>query len=157
PPLASRLAAPRRCELAPEACPLPLPHRGPDEGAPPTGASPRAPPKLAGSPPVPDRRPPRPGRAVTHHAREEPLLFALVIIAGLPGCRNGRPAAPAAAPAQAGTASSPVRFTDVADRLGVRFKHTNGEAGQYFIAETMGAGCAFLDYDGDGRLDLFLV
>jgi hypothetical protein len=54
-------------------------------------------------------------------------------------------------------AASPVRFADLAEALGVRFKHTNGEAGRYFIAETMGSGCAFLDYDGDGRLDLFLV
>jgi hypothetical protein len=46
---------------------------------------------------------------------------------------------------------------DVAARAGVRFHHTNGESGRSFLAETMGSGCAFLDYDGDGRLDLFLV
>jgi enediyne biosynthesis protein E4 len=50
-----------------------------------------------------------------------------------------------------------VRFTDVSDRLGVRFQHSNGESGRLYLAETMGPGCAFLDYDGDGRLDLFLV
>src|SRR5439155_1748933 len=70
----------------------------------------------------------------------------------------GRAAAPATPPAPASApAASPGRFTDVADSLGVRFKHTNGESGRLYIAETMGAGCAFLDYDGDGRLDLFLV
>jgi hypothetical protein len=46
---------------------------------------------------------------------------------------------------------------DVAEPLGVRFKHTNGASGRLYLAETMGSGCAFLDYDRDGRLDLFLV
>jgi hypothetical protein len=50
-----------------------------------------------------------------------------------------------------------VRFIDVADSLGVTFRHTNGSSGRLYLAETMGSGCAFLDYDGDGRLDLFLV
>jgi enediyne biosynthesis protein E4 len=74
------------------------------------------------------------------------------------GCRGRRSATQPATSASPGTpATSPVRFTDVADSLGVRFKHTNGESGRLYLAETMGAGCAFLDYDGDGRLDLFLV
>jgi enediyne biosynthesis protein E4 len=73
------------------------------------------------------------------------------------GCRDGR-AAPEAVPAAGSApAASPVQFVDVAERLGVRFKHTNGASGRLYIAETMGSGCAFLDYDGDGRLDLFLV
>jgi hypothetical protein len=86
------------------------------------------------------------------------LIAALVLVSGASGCRNGRSAAPSTTPSPAAPAiASPARFSDVTERLGVRFKHTNGDAGRFYLAETMGAGCAFLDYDGDGRLDLFLV
>jgi hypothetical protein len=84
-------------------------------------------------------------------------LACFILCAAVAGCRDSRVAAPAAAPAAAKTAPSPVRFTDASDALGVRFTHTNGSSGRLYFAETMGAGCAFLDYDGDGRLDLFLV
>jgi hypothetical protein len=58
---------------------------------------------------------------------------------------------------QGGGAAPAVRFVDVAEEAGVRFKHTSGRSGRLLLPETMGSGCAFLDYDGDGRLDLFLV
>jgi hypothetical protein len=50
-----------------------------------------------------------------------------------------------------------VQFVDVAAQAGVTFRHTSGESGRLFTAETLGSGCAFLDYDGDGRLDLLFV
>ena len=52
---------------------------------------------------------------------------------------------------------SPIRFTDVSRAAGVRFKHNNGAFGLKLIAETLGSGCAFLDYNGDGYQDIFLV
>jgi hypothetical protein len=52
---------------------------------------------------------------------------------------------------------APVRFVDVAREAGVTFRHTSGRSGRLYLPETFGAGCAFLDYDRDGRLDLFLV
>jgi hypothetical protein len=48
-------------------------------------------------------------------------------------------------------------FTDVAALSGLDFTHTSGANGDYFLFETMGAGAAFLDYDLDGRLDIYLV
>jgi enediyne biosynthesis protein E4 len=54
-------------------------------------------------------------------------------------------------------ASSPVRFVDVSEAAGLHFTHTSGASGRLYFPETVGSGCAFLDYDGDGRLDLFLV
>ena len=51
----------------------------------------------------------------------------------------------------------PIRFTDVTDTAGIRFTHTNGAAGEFHLPETLGAGGAFLDYDSDGYLDLYLV
>lgn len=37
------------------------------------------------------------------------------------------------------------------------FEHRNSPTSQKYLIETMGGGIALLDYDGDGRLDLFLV
>ena len=56
-------------------------------------------------------------------------------------------------PASAGT----VVFTDVTQAAGIRFTHTNGAFGKKYLPETMGAGGAFLDFDGDGWQDILLA
>src|SRR5262249_24921055 len=48
-------------------------------------------------------------------------------------------------------------FTDVAERVGIRFTHTNGATGNYYYIEMSPAGCAFFDYDNDGWLDILLI
>src|SRR6185503_11719289 len=50
-----------------------------------------------------------------------------------------------------------LRFREVAAELGVRFEHRHFGTGEKYMPENMGAGVAVLDYDGDGRLDLFFV
>ena len=50
-----------------------------------------------------------------------------------------------------------VHFTDVTGSGGVDFVHTNGATGEKLLPETMGSGCAFLDYDNDGDQDLLLI
>ena len=50
-----------------------------------------------------------------------------------------------------------LRFVDVTDAAGIRFRHTNGARGKKLLPETMGSGCAFLDFDRDGDQDLLLV
>jgi hypothetical protein len=39
----------------------------------------------------------------------------------------------------------------------IDFTHVNGATGRKYLPETMGSGCAFLDYDRDGWLDILLV
>jgi hypothetical protein len=50
-----------------------------------------------------------------------------------------------------------VQLVDVTESAGIRFRHTSGRSGRFYLPETMGAGCAFLEYNNDGRPDLFLV
>ena len=49
------------------------------------------------------------------------------------------------------------QFTDVTSAAGIRFEHNSGAFGGKFLPETLGSGCAFLDYDGDGWLDILLI
>ena len=49
------------------------------------------------------------------------------------------------------------RLADVTAAAGIRFRHNSGAFGAKYLPETLGPGCAFLDYDGDGWLDILLV
>ena len=49
------------------------------------------------------------------------------------------------------------RLRDVTAEAGIRFRHEGGAFGSKYLPETLGPGCAFLDYDGDGWLDILLV
>jgi hypothetical protein len=40
---------------------------------------------------------------------------------------------------------------------GLKWKHQLGESGKFFFVELTAPGCAFLDFDNDGFLDIFLV
>jgi enediyne biosynthesis protein E4 len=49
------------------------------------------------------------------------------------------------------------RFTDVTGAAGIHFEHNTGAYGGKLLPETLGSGCAFLDYDADGWQDILLV
>ena len=62
------------------------------------------------------------------------------------------------------TAGAPLRgqggavtFKDVTASAGISFIHNSGRSGKKYLPETMGAGGAFVDLDGDGWLDLVIV
>ncbi|MET0556950.1 MAG: CRTAC1 family protein, partial [Vicinamibacteria bacterium] len=63
----------------------------------------------------------------------------------------------AALAAAADLSAQGITFTDVTRAAGIDFKHTSGAFGKKYLPETMGAGVAFLDYDGDGRQDLLFA
>lgn len=79
------------------------------------------------------------------------LLLGVSLLTGCVG-RTGTP------PKSSSTPAVPaVTFTDITAQAGLRFQHVNGAAGKKWLPETMGSGCAFLDYDNDGRQDILLL
>jgi hypothetical protein len=46
---------------------------------------------------------------------------------------------------------------DVTQQAGINFRHNSGAYGGKLLPETLGPGCAFLDYDADGYADILLV
>jgi hypothetical protein len=56
-----------------------------------------------------------------------------------------------------GTVAPPIRFEDIAERAGVHFVVENSPTPEKHQPETMPAGVALFDYDGDGLLDIYLV
>jgi hypothetical protein len=48
-------------------------------------------------------------------------------------------------------------FVDVTQRAGIQFQHNSGAYGGKLLPETLGSGCAFLDYDADGWQDILLI
>ncbi|HEX3438486.1 MAG TPA: CRTAC1 family protein [Pseudacidobacterium sp.] len=55
-------------------------------------------------------------------------------------------------------ASSTYPFEEVpASISGIAWVHTAGKSTQKYLPESSGAGCAFLDYDNDGWMDIYLV
>jgi enediyne biosynthesis protein E4 len=49
------------------------------------------------------------------------------------------------------------RFSDVTSSAGIHFHHNSGAFGGKLLPETLGSGCAFLDYDHDGWPDVLLI
>ena len=66
-------------------------------------------------------------------------------------------ARPVAPPDTDDYSCDPIQLVDVTQAAGLDFAHYNGFSGAYYYVETFGAGAAFLDVDGDGWLDLYLV
>jgi len=85
-----------------------------------------------------------------------PVVLALALAGSCsdaPAPAGATPGAPAAAP----RAEGPPWFEDVARAQGVVFDHLRGLEQRFWFPETIASGVGWIDYDGDGRLDLFAV
>lgn len=55
-------------------------------------------------------------------------------------------------------ANSPALFEDIpASKSGITWIHENARSDKRYLPETLGPGCAFLDFDNDGWMDIYLV
>ena len=97
-----------------------------------------------------------------------PFLFMAVILLSanmLSGCRSSVSTPTIAAPVTmnippavaSGKDSGGIFFTDIAKSSGIDYEWKIAGKRPLTILQTIGNGCAFLDYDNDGNLDILLV
>jgi hypothetical protein len=104
--------------------------------------------------------PVRPPRLIPEEAKR--MRFALALWFGLSalslGCGGSHSASTEVALVdEAASAEDPVWFRDDTAQVGLDFVHEAGPVGRYFMPQSMGSGAALLDYDKDGRFDLYLI
>jgi len=83
-----------------------------------------------------------------------------VILVATAGCRTSVTAvrtSPTPEGALSTNPSSQIFFSEVAERSGLRYEWRLPSKRPLSILDTIGNGCAFLDYDADGSLDILLI
>ncbi len=102
--------------------------------------------------------------------RHAALLWPVVLLIAFFGCsptnspsppnsQNAKPNGDSLTGSASRSASkdSVVKFVDTTSAAGIDFRHQNSKTDRKYLLETMGSGAAFLDYDGDGYLDVLLL
>jgi hypothetical protein len=98
------------------------------------------------------------GREHRKFSNQQPMLWSrrrfLQRLALLYGTLSPRLFSLRGAPSTA----SPYAFAEIPPaKSGITWIHTAGKSPEKYLPETSGAGCAFLDYDNDGWMDIYLV
>ncbi|HEY0003267.1 MAG TPA: CRTAC1 family protein [Pyrinomonadaceae bacterium] len=84
--------------------------------------------------------------------KDKLLILSLAFILILHLSRASR------AQARTGPARATVTFEEVQPKTsGINWVHNNAHSPERYLPETVGAGCAFFDYDNDGWMDIYLV
>ncbi len=86
------------------------------------------------------------------HFPRDAAILCIVAAVCLP-CIEATRAQQASAPQPPTT----VRFTDIRKAAGIVFMQDSTESSEKYYLETMGTGAAWLDYNQDGLMDLFLI
>src|SRR5262245_14232851 len=85
-------------------------------------------------------------------------LAMLLLTAAACGKRQGDPVTAPGGTSRDDEPTGPPWFVDVTATSGIDFQYRNGEdtANHLSILESLGGGVGLIDFDGDGRLDVFL-
>ncbi len=96
-----------------------------------------------------------------------PGSVRMLLVAGLAGAALGvlaigaafwRPrSASVLQPGEPAEPAGPIFLRDVTEATGIAWRHTDGSSGKRYIVETISAGLATFDYDGDGLVDIYFV
>src|SRR5437867_2672507 len=57
----------------------------------------------------------------------------------------------------AAESNGPIQLQDITRQTGIAFVHTDGSSGRRYIVETVCAGLATFDYNGDGKIDILFL
>ena len=101
---------------------------------------------------------------------KRPVAWCLAVVIITSGCsgrapdseQGGRGAHPGAGPPArtedtSSEATFPIKLEDATRETGITFVHTDGGSGRRYIVETVTAGLALFDYDGDADVDVYFL
>jgi hypothetical protein len=88
---------------------------------------------------------------------EYPLFFLLILLLFMPSCKNGHSSSHGSQkPSASVPAANKDYFQEIGKEIGLDFVHSIGDNDLSNIIESVGGGAAFLDYDQDGFIDLYI-